>query len=138
MSSENLTQHTDSATINVATHYQGILPPPEILHSLNELVPNGAARIVELVEAESLHRREQEAQAMQANIEAQKQHFISANKQDSAVARNDLFGQISALIVCLSCIASAIYLGINNHDELAGVIAIVPTAALVRSFLLKK
>jgi uncharacterized membrane protein len=38
-------------------HYQGPIPPPELLAKFNDLVPNGAERIFCQFEAQSEHRR---------------------------------------------------------------------------------
>jgi len=39
-----------------ATSFQGPIPPPELLREYNEIVPNGAERIVKMAETQSAHR----------------------------------------------------------------------------------
>jgi uncharacterized membrane protein len=39
-----------------AVSFQGPIPPPELLREYNEIVPNGADRIVKMAEAQSSHR----------------------------------------------------------------------------------
>ena len=76
--------------------------------------------------------------AIDANIATQKNQLALGEKQQKSVFRSDLMGQVFGLIVCLSSIAAAIYLGINGHDWLAGAIAAIPTAAFIKAFALSK
>jgi uncharacterized membrane protein len=122
----------------VTTHYQGIVPHPDILRGLDEVVPGTAARLVKLAEEESLHRRELEMKANEANISAQKHQLVIADQQSKAVFRSDLIGQIAGFIVCLACICAAVFLGLNSHDWLAGMLALIPTGALIRAFVLNR
>ncbi len=122
----------------VTTHYQGVVPHPDILRGLDEVVPGTAARLVKLAEEESMHRRELEMKASEANISAQQYQLRIAEQQSKAVFRSDFIGQIAGLIVCLSCIGAALYLGLNGHDWLAGTLAVIPTGALIRAFVLNR
>lgn len=135
---QNNRQVTATAVQQTITHYQGIVPHPDILRGLDEVVPGTAERLIRLAEEESNHRRELEIKANDANISAQQYQLQITEQQTQAVFRSDLVGQIAGLIVCLACIGGAIYLGINEHDELAGVLALIPTAALIRAFVLNR
>jgi uncharacterized membrane protein len=44
-----------------AMSFQGPIPPPELLREYNEIVPDGADRIVKMAEAQSAHRIELES-----------------------------------------------------------------------------
>jgi uncharacterized membrane protein len=101
-------------------------------------VPGAAARLIKLAEDEAEHRRKIETMAIDANIATQQNQLALGEKQQKSVFRSDLIGQVFGLIVCLSSIAAAIYLGINGHDWLAGAIAAIPTAALIKAFALSK
>lgn len=46
------------------THYQGAVPPPEILRGIDEIIPGAAARLIALAEQESNHRRILEVKAI--------------------------------------------------------------------------
>lgn len=127
--------HILTATQTV-THYQGAVPHPDILRGIDEIVPGAAARIVKLAEDEANHRRKLEEMAMDANIATQQQQLLIEKQRSSAVFRSDMLGQIAGFLVCLSCIGAAIYLGIKGHDWLAGAIAAIPTAALIKAFVL--
>ena len=48
--------------------WQGPLPPPEALERFNQIIPNGADRIVAMAEAEQRHRANHESVALQARI----------------------------------------------------------------------
>ena len=126
------------ATHQTVTHYQGAVPHPDILRGFDELVPGAAARLIKLAEDEAEHRRKIETMAIDANIATQQNQLALGEKQQKSVFRSDLIGQVFGLIVCLSSIAAAIYLGINGHDWLAGAIAAIPTAALIQAFALSK
>lgn len=120
------------------THYQGAIPHPDILRGIDELVPGAAARLVKMAEDEALHRRKVEAMTVEANIAAQQQQLLISKQQSKAVFNSDLLGQIAGFIVCFACIAAAVYLGLQGHDWLAGAIAAIPTAALIKAFILNK
>jgi len=138
-------RHSNSPTASkpvqlqqTVTHYQGAVPHPDILAGIDKIVPGAAARLVTLAEEESHHRRNLELKAIEANIATQEQQTQIAQQQSRDVFKSDMIGQIFGFIVCLSCICAAIYLGINGHDVLAAGIAAVPTAALIKAFVLNK
>jgi uncharacterized membrane protein len=131
-------QQVTAQVQTVTTHYQGIVPHPDVLRGLDEIVPGTAARLVKLAEEESLHRRELEIKANEANISAQQYQLRIAEQQSKAVFRSDLLGQIAGFIVCLACISASVYLGVNGHDWLAGTLALIPTGALIRAFVLNR
>ncbi len=62
---------TTSTTQVTAYSYQGILPPPEMLARFNEIVPNGADRIVSMAESQQRHRQGLEAAVVNGNVTAQ-------------------------------------------------------------------
>ncbi len=126
-----------SATQTV-THYEGAVPHPDILRGLDEIVPGTAARLIRLAEEESVHRREMESKANDANIYAQKEHLLIAKKQSSAVARNQLIGLVLGVVVCLSCVAGCFYFGIKGLGAAAWPLAAIPTAGVISAFTFKR
>jgi uncharacterized membrane protein len=130
--------HQVVAATQTVTHYQGAVPPPEILRGIDEIVPGAAARLIALAEQESNHRRSLEVKTIEANIAAQVAQAQINERQTKAVFRSDMIGQIAGFLVCLCCIGAAVYLGLNGHDWLAGGIAAIPTAALIKAFVLTK
>jgi uncharacterized membrane protein len=134
----NTHQPPSIQTQTQVTHYQGAIPPPEILRGFEELVPGTAARLIALAEDESAHRRQVENKALDANIALQEQNVIIAKQQNKVVNRSDIMGQFFGFIICISCVGAAIFLGINGHDELAGAITVIPSAAVIKAFFSSK
>jgi uncharacterized membrane protein len=96
--------HQVVAATQTVTHYQGAVPPPEILRGIDEIVPGAAARLIVLAEQESNHRRSLEVKAIDANIAAQVAQAQINERQTKAVFRSDMIGQIAGFLVCLCCI----------------------------------
>lgn len=119
-------------------HYQGILPPPNVLREFEATLEGTANRLLTLVEQEAHARHEMDKQVMQANIAAQQRQLDLAEAQSKAVFRNDSLGQLAGFVICLVCVGAAVYLGINNHDVLAGGALAVPTASLIKTFFMKR
>ncbi len=51
----------------IKQEYSGPLPPPSALEKYNEIIPNGAERIMAMAEEQSKHRRELEKMALQTD-----------------------------------------------------------------------
>jgi uncharacterized membrane protein len=56
-----------------AEFFSGPIPPPSYLARYNDVVPNGADRILAMAERQSAHRESLEAQVVAGNLQAQKQ-----------------------------------------------------------------
>lgn len=125
-------------TVTQTQVYQGTIPPPEVLRGFDQLVPGTAERLIKLAEDESTHRRLMEQQALAANISAQQGQVRIGEYQSKAVFRSDTIGQAAGLVVSLACIGGAVYLGANSHEWVAGVLAAIPTAAVIRAFFVPK
>jgi uncharacterized membrane protein len=52
--------------------YQGLLPPPEMLAQFNQVIPNGADRIVSMAESQQQHRQALESAVVNGNVIAQR------------------------------------------------------------------
>jgi len=126
------------ATQQTVTHYQGAIPHPDVLRGMDELVPGTAAKLIKLAEDESLHRRKLELMAMEANVSAQQSQLDINLRQNKAVFRSDMIGQAAGFLVCVLAIVSAVFLGLEGHEGLGGAIAIIPTAAIIKAFTMKK
>ncbi|AXW48142.1 DUF2335 domain-containing protein [Ralstonia solanacearum] len=114
--------------------YQGPIPHPSILEGFERLVPGSANRLIEMAEAESLHRRSLEDRAQAANIAGQEKQLFIAEYQSKVVFWSDTIGQIAGTVVSLACIAGAVWLAMNGHEVAAGALTAIPGAALIRSF----
>jgi len=93
--------HQVVVATQTVTHYQGAVPPPEILRGIDEIVPGAAARLIALAEQESNHRRSLEVKTIEANIAAQVAQVQINEQQTKAVFRSDMMGQIAGFLVCL-------------------------------------
>lgn len=51
--------------------FQGPLPPPEVLARYNDVVPNGAERIVAMAESQLRHRQDLESTVVHGNVRAE-------------------------------------------------------------------
>lgn len=100
--------------------YQGILPHPEHLAKLNEIIPNGADRILILTENQSNHR---------INIESK---VISSQIRQSAT------GQWMAFALVIMAFGLTYLLAISGHDVVAGTIAGTTIVGLAATFLYGK
>jgi uncharacterized membrane protein len=68
-------QVTEQAAIaaRVQTEFfSGPIPPPSLLARYNDVVPNGAERILAMAERQSKHREQLEAQVVAGNLESQR------------------------------------------------------------------
>ena len=137
-------QQNGAAALNVqptqstqfqAQFIQTNILPPEVLRQFDDLVPGAAARLLELAHEETLMRRKQEQLALDANIEAQKRQIGIAEYQSKAVFRSDIVGQAFGFLICLACVAGAVYLGVSGAPwQVSTALAAIPTAAIIQAF----
>jgi uncharacterized membrane protein len=90
--------------------FSGPLPPPEILARYNDVVPNGAERILRMAEKQSAHRESLEAQVVSGNLSSQK------------------LGSTYAFILSLVAIAGGIWL-IHDGKSVTGLTTIISDLA---------
>jgi uncharacterized membrane protein len=96
------------------------LPPPEELDAYNKIIPNGADRIMKMVEAQSSHR-----------IELEKKVVTSQQNQAHC-------GQIFALVIGLVGLALATYAATHGQPIFGGVIGGSTLVSLVTAFLVTR
>ena len=116
------------------TTFTGPMPPPELLRQYDAVVLGAAERILVMAEKEAQHRQAQESQALNANVQAQKQQLNITEQQTKATFWSDAIGQVCGFIVSLICIAGAVYLALNGQPWVAGLLAGLPLAAIIRAF----
>ena len=100
-----------------AVSYQGPLPPPVMMAQYNEAVPNGADRIMRQFESETAHRHSLETRALDAQI--------------GRVNR----GQWMAFFLTILFGGAGVYLALNGHPTVAGVLFTGTIASLAVAFL---
>ena len=106
--------------ISGVSHYSGPLPPPDLLHEFNEVIPNGAERIVKQFEEQSSHRREIEK-------------VIICSQQK----RSDI-GQWLGFVLALVCIGSSVYLALRGHTTVASFLGSSTVIGLATTFVFGK
>ena len=93
-----------------AVSFQGPLPPPQILHQYDEIVPGSAERIISSFENQVQHRQELEKKVITSDI------------------RQSYFGAVLGFIIALSAIGSGTFLAyIGRPTE--GIAAIITALA---------
>lgn len=113
-------QRSYSISIQHETHHSGPLPAPETLQQYNEIIPNGAERIMQMAESQSEHRKSLERKVIESQT------------------RQSERGQIIAGILALILIAAGASAFLTGHDGVAGTIFGVTVVGLVTVFLLGK
>jgi uncharacterized membrane protein len=102
----------------ISEFHSGPLPHPDTLRAYGEVIPNGAERIMGLVERESQHRHAQDARWV------------------SCETRRITRGQWMAFVLTLCLTAAGLYLGATGHDWLAAGLFTTTIGAVVTLFVL--
>jgi uncharacterized membrane protein len=106
-----------SLVIEKTTHIRSVrsapLPEPSELAAYNQIIPNGADRIMKMAEAQTAHR-----------IEIEKTVIYSQKNQAFR-------GQVFGLIVGLGGLSLATFAAMNGHDWFGGVIGSGTLVSLV-------
>ncbi len=117
-----LSEEKRAAVVAVAQQirnfHSGPLPDPDTLRAYAKLIPNGAERIMGLVEGESRHRQAQEARLIAC--------------QTRRITR----GQWMAFVLTLLLAGAGLYLGLRGHDWLAAGLFTTTIGAVVTIFVL--
>ena len=93
--------------------FSGPLPPPNLLAQYNEIIPNGAERILAMAERQSAHRESLESAVVKGNLASQK------------------LGSWFAFVIAMTAILVGgylIYLGMNVSGLVAIISALVSLA----------
>lgn len=106
--------------IAVKQSFSGPIPPPEVLSDYDNIVENGAERIVRMAEKQSDHRMDLEKFAIKRQI--------------TQSGRGQIFGFIIALL----CIGSTIFLALKGYETLAIALGTTTVLGLASIFVLGK
>jgi len=103
------------SSVTQSVSFSGPLPPPGVLAQYNDVIPNGAERLMVMAEKQSAHRESLEAKVVAANVASQ--------------AR----GSHYAFIICLvTIIGGFVLIGMSkNIYGISAVIASLATLATV-------
>jgi uncharacterized membrane protein len=102
----------------VSANWSGPLPPPGALQQFNTIIPNGAERIMSMVEHEQAHRIAIETKAMQAEVS------------------DAIMGKVLGALMTIAAIVGAVYTAyIGAHWTVSVAIVSVPITALIGKFV---
>lgn len=107
-------------SIKEASTFSGPLPPPSILGEYNNILPNGAERIMKMAENQSNHRIELEKHAI---------------KEELRQSKN---GQVFGFILAIIGMLVAFILAYFDHDTVAGIFGTTTIVGLVTIFVIGK
>jgi uncharacterized membrane protein len=108
----------ETASHVVAANWSGPLPPPAALAQFNEIIPNGAERIMSMVEQEQSHRIAMDRAALRAEV------------------WDTLGGKVLGAVMTLAAVAGAVYTAfIGAHWAVSLAIVGVPITALIGKFI---
>jgi uncharacterized membrane protein len=111
-------QRNDAQNEIISQQWSGPLPPPSALAQFNEIIPNGAERIMRMVELEQAHRIEHNNTGLNAKVKDTK--------------RGQLIGGFIGTLSVGGCIFSA-YMG--AHPTVSIALVSVPILGIIRAFL---
>ncbi len=106
-------------SVSIESH-SGPLPSPEQLKFYNDIIPNGADRIMQMAENQSKHRIGLEQLVVSSQIKESQR------------------GQLFALIISVFSLCTSLILGLNGHDTVAGVIGGSTIVSLATIFIYGK
>lgn len=105
----------------VPQQWAGPLPPPGALSQFDSIIPNGAERIMAMVEREQQHRIDQESAILEATIrDTRRGHWIG--------------GAVSILALA-GCVLS-VYLG--AHPAVSVALVSLPVVAIIQAIVRSK
>lgn len=109
-----------SAMVEMRQTFSGPLPRPADFKAYKEVLSNAPERIL-----------------LMAEKQQQQQHRIDSEERIiKADIRESIFGQVFAVLLVVLFLAAAVYLGVNGHDWLAGIVATL-SATISTIFYLK-
>lgn len=102
-------------------HWTGPLPPPGALAQFNTIIPDGAQRIMAMVEQEQAHRIDHENTILRATIaDTKRGQWIGG-----AISAGAIFGAVVAVVL-------------GAHPSVSVALVGLPIAAIVQSFISRK
>ena len=109
-----------SLSLEYSSHYSGPIPDAESLEKYNQIVPDGANRIIKMTEDQQAHR-----------MELEKNHLRSQSNQS-------MVGQIIGGIITLSTLACGALFMNEGYSKTGGTIICVTAVSLASLFLIGK
>ena len=100
--------------------FSGPLPPPQLLKQYNDVVPNGAERLMAMAERQQNHRQELERTVIEGNVESESR------------------GQWMGLFISIAVIGAGTYLAAIGRQITGGILVGVDVVALASVFVVGK
>ena len=107
-------------SFSMESSFSGPLPPPSILLHYDNIIPNGAERIIKMTEEQSKHRLQIEDHAVKEQLDQSKR------------------GQNYGFIIGLAGLLAAVVLSVTGHDAVAGIIGGSTLLGMVTVFVVGK
>jgi len=118
MARSNVKQPNQNSSQIVSAQWQGPLPPPEALANFDQIIPNGAERIMKMVEDEQAHR-----------ISYEQAHL-------NALAGDTRRGHYIGLAISVASIAGAVYAAsLGAHWSVSIALVGVPILGIIRAIV---
>lgn len=114
------TKNTTQMQVVQASFLSGPLPHPELLGKYNDVVQNGAERIVQMAEKQQMHRHDLERSVIHGNVNSERR------------------GQAFGLIIAVLGLVAATYLGATGKQITGGIIGTVDIVSLASVFVIGK
>lgn len=115
----------EEVTEEIEAHlYQGPIPAPQTLAAFNEIIPNGADRIMQMAEKEQAHEHDTQAKIIETRDAASKREHTEI-----------LVGQICAFILCASALGGGVYLMSINHMISGGLLSGAALAGVLKTLI---
>ena len=120
-----ITQILDSLPANQRTilmsaiqSFSGPLPPPQYYEGYEKVLPGSADRILTMTELQVNHRIKQESRIVRRTL------------------NQKLLGVIFGSILTVLILCAVVYLGMNGHDTIAGIIGTTTILGVITVFVL--
>ena len=108
---------TVTVSASISQQYSGPLPPPELLERFNQVIPNGAERIMVMVEQQNSHRMVIE-------------NTVVKNQQWQST-----LGQYFALAVTIFGLSISAWAIAYGHDGAGGTIGVATVGSVAAAFI---
>jgi uncharacterized membrane protein len=107
-------------SIKQSSTFRGPIPPPEVLKGYNDIIENGAERILTMAEKQSTHRMQLENHAIREEL------------------KQSRLGQVFGFILGIVGFGLATFLALYGHETIAGIFGTTTIIGLVTVFVLGK
>jgi uncharacterized membrane protein len=128
-------QGLPTASQSISEVWVGPLPSPESLKKFGELVPNGAERVLRMVEAEQAHRFEVDRAANETHRRTIDENVADAIREQSLIRLGVWLGW-TVSIGCVLAALLSVHLG--AHWSVSVAFVGLPIMGVVRTFILRK